>query len=48
MEVSTDYGETKLHIVGLYLRPERCAPLTEGMDGMLLRKERSLSGAGEQ
>lgn len=41
VEVSTDYGETELHIVGLYLRPERCAPLTEAMDGMLIRKERS-------
>lgn len=41
VEVSTDYGETELHIVGLYLDPEHCAPLTEAMNEMMLRKERS-------
>lgn len=41
VEVSTDYGNTELHIVGLYLRPESYAPLTDALEEMLRRKQRS-------
>lgn len=41
VEISTDYGDTELHIVGLYIKPECCVRLTAVMDELLLRKEKS-------
>lgn len=41
IEFSTDYRGTELHILGLFIRPEHYARVTEKMDGMLRRKERS-------
>ena len=41
VEFSTDYGETELHILALFVRPEHYDPITERMDDMLRRKEES-------
>lgn len=41
VEVSADYGDREVHIVGLYVYRERCETLQSAMDEMLVRKERS-------
>ena len=41
VELSTDYGDTELHIVGLYLQPQYYDRLTAVTEELLLRKERS-------
>lgn len=41
VEISTQYGETELHIVGLFLPPEALAPLTALMDSFNQKKEES-------
>ena len=40
-EFSTEYKGTELHILGLFIRPERYAAVTDVLDEMLLRKEQS-------
>ena len=41
VEFSTDYGDTELHILALFVMPEHYAPITALMDDMLRRKEES-------
>ena len=41
VEFSTQYGETELHILGLYIRPEKYAAVTELLEELLRAKERS-------
>ena len=41
VELSTDYGDTELHIVGLYIRPEHYETLNALTEELLQRKERS-------
>lgn len=40
-EFSTDYKGTELHILGLFLKPEHFAPITELLEGYRLRKDQS-------
>lgn len=40
-EFSTDYKGTELHILGLFLKPEHFAPITELLENYRLRKEQS-------
>ena len=40
-EFSVDYGDTELHILGLFIRPEHYGAVTELLDGAKLRKEQS-------
>jgi predicted metal-dependent phosphoesterase TrpH len=40
-EFSTDYKGTELHILGLFLKPEHFAPITELLEDYRLRKEQS-------
>ena len=53
IEFSTDYGDTELHILGLFIRPEHYGVITARMEEMLRGKEKSnidlckaLEGAG--
>lgn len=53
IEFSTDYGETELHMLGLFIRPEHYEATQALVDTMLQRKEqsnrelvRALNGAG--
>lgn len=53
IEFSTDYGDKDLHILGLFLRPEHYAPITELLADVQRRKDQSnialaeaLNGAG--
>ena len=41
IEFSTDYGDTELHILGLFIRPEHYGMITARMEEMLERKEHS-------
>jgi len=41
VEFSTQYGETELHIIGMFVRPERYAKVTELLEDLLWRKEQS-------
>ncbi len=41
IEISTEWQEKELHIVGLFVRPEHYAPLTALLEEALQRKERS-------
>lgn len=41
VEFSTDYGETELHILALFVKPEHYAAITARTDAMLARKDRS-------
>lgn len=41
VEISTVYGRTELHIVGLYLRPDTFGALTEFLEYYNLQKEKS-------
>lgn len=41
VEMSTDYGDTELHIVGLYIRPEHYERLNAVTEELRQRKERS-------
>ena len=41
VEISTNYGETELHIVGLFLREEAFAPLTAILEDFNRKKEES-------
>ena len=41
VEFSTQYGETELHILGLYIRPEKYAAVTQLLEELLRAKERS-------
>ena len=41
VEMSTDYGDTELHIVGLYIRPEHYERLNAVTEDLRQRKERS-------
>lgn len=41
IEFSTDYGDTELHILALYVRPEHYAAITALVEEMKARKERS-------
>ena len=41
VEFSTEYLGSELHILGLFIRPEHYAAVTEVLDAMLLRKEQS-------
>lgn len=41
VEFSTQYGETELHILGLYIRPEKYAAVTGLLEELLRAKERS-------
>ena len=41
VEFSTQYGEIELHILGLYIRPEKYAEVTELLEDLLRRKEES-------
>ena len=41
VELSTDYGDTELHIVGLYIPAEGYAELTAATEAVLRRKEHS-------
>jgi predicted metal-dependent phosphoesterase TrpH len=40
-EFSTDYQDTELHILGLFIRPQHYETITAMMDDVLQRKERS-------
>lgn len=40
-EFSTDYKGTELHILGLFLRPEHYAPITDLLEDYRMRKEKS-------
>lgn len=40
-EFSTDYNGTELHILGLFLKPEHFAPITEMLEDYNFRKEQS-------
>lgn len=53
VEFSTQYGETELHILGLFIRPEKYAEVTAMLESLLRAKEQSnrdlvkrLNGAG--
>lgn len=41
IEFSVDYGDTELHILGLFVKPEHYGPITERVEDMLRRKEQS-------
>ena len=41
IEVSVDYGDIELHILGLFVKPEHYGPITERVEDMLRRKEQS-------
>ena len=41
VEFSTQYGETELHILGIYIRPEKYAAVTQLLEELLRAKERS-------
>ena len=41
VEFSTQYGETELHIIGMFIREEKYAQVTELLKGLLQRKEQS-------
>lgn len=41
VEFSTQYGETELHILGLFIRPEAYAVVTEVLENFLRAKEKS-------
>ena len=41
IEISTDYGDTELHILGLFLTPSMYEKLTPPLDEMLKRREQS-------
>lgn len=41
IEFSTDYGEKELHILGLFIKPQHYAAVTERLEQMLRRKEQS-------
>lgn len=41
VEFSTQYGETELHILGLFIRPEKYAEVTSLLEELLRAKERS-------
>ena len=41
IEFSTDYGETELHILGLYIRPQFYNEITQMLQDVLDRKEQS-------
>ncbi|MBQ7817316.1 MAG: PHP domain-containing protein [Oscillospiraceae bacterium] len=41
VEFSTQYGETELHILGLFVRPEKYGEITELLEGLLRAKEQS-------
>lgn len=41
VEFSTQYGETELHILGIYIRPEKYGAVTQLLEELLRAKERS-------
>ena len=41
IELSVDYGDIELHILGLFVKPEHYGPITERVEDMLRRKEQS-------
>ena len=41
IEVTTEYGDIELHILGLYLKPEHFNRITDLMKDLLIRKEES-------
>lgn len=41
IEISTDFEDVELHILGLFLQPEHYAPITEMMDAQKRRKDES-------
>ena len=41
IEFSVDYGDTELHILGLFVKPEHYGLITERVEDMLRRKEQS-------
>ena len=41
IEFSTDYGDKDVHILGLFIRPEHYAPITECLEEVQMRKDES-------
>lgn len=41
VEFSTQYGETELHIIGMFISPAKYAQVTQLLEDLLLRKEQS-------